>query len=129
MRSRDSVLRLARFKLQERQRQAMALEAMIAEFLRKQDDLDALISAEEARSGVSDTEHFNYPTTAKAARARRDNLLASVAELNDQLDAVKTQQVEEEGELRRLELLVGRPDGRMGAQTAEASGIRAEASR
>lgn len=113
MRSRDTLLRLARFKLQERQRQAMGLESMIAEFLRKQDDLDALISAEETRSGVSDPEHFNYPTTAKAARARRDNLLASVAELNDQLAEVRGAQADEESELNRLELAAGKADARI----------------
>lgn len=113
MRSRDTLLRLARFKLQERQRQAMGLESMIAEFLRKQDDLDALISAEEARSGVSDPEHFNYPTTAKAARARRDNLLASVAELNDQLAEARAAQADEESELNRLELAAGKADARI----------------
>ncbi|MDP4824162.1 MAG: flagellar export protein FliJ [Aestuariivirgaceae bacterium] len=123
MRSRDTLLRLARFKLQERQRQAMGLESMIAEFLRKQDDLDALISAEEARSGVSDPEHFNYPTTAKAARARRDNLLASVAELNDQLAEARAAQADEESELARLELAVGKADQRMtvSASTTTAS--------
>lgn len=112
MRSRDTLLRLARFKLQERQRQAMGLESMIAEFLRKQDDLDALISAEEARSGVTDPEHFNYPTTAKAARVRRDNLLASVADLNDQLAEVRAAYAEEESELNRLELAAGKTDAR-----------------
>lgn len=123
MRSRDTLLRLARFKLQERQRQAMGLESMIAEFLRKQDDLDALISAEEARSGVSDPEHFNYPTTAKAARARRANLLASVAELNDQLAEARAAQADEESELARLELAVGKADQRMtvSASTTTAS--------
>jgi flagellar FliJ protein len=119
MRSRDTLLRLARFKLQERQRQAMGLESMIAEFLRKQDDLDALISAEEARSGVTDPEHFNYPTTAKAARVRRDNLLASVADLNDQLAEVRAAYAEEESELNRLELAAGKADGR--AQPAVAA--------
>ena len=119
MRSRDTLLRLARFKLQERQRQAMGLESMIAEFLRKQDDLDALINAEEARSGVTDPEHFNYPTTAKAARARRDNLLDSVADLNDQLAEVRAAYADEEAELNRLELAVGKADGR--AQPAVAA--------
>jgi flagellar FliJ protein len=118
MRTRDSVLRLARFKILERQRQVAGLESMIAEFLRKQDELDALIGAEETRSGVSDIEHFNYSTSAKAARVRRDNLLASVGELNDQLAAAKAQLAEEEGEVRRMELVVGKPDGRVSAPVA-----------
>jgi flagellar export protein FliJ len=121
MRSRDTLLRLARFKLQERQRQAMGLESMIAEFLRKQDDLDALISAEEARSGVTDPEHFNYPTTAKAALVRRDNLLASVADLNDQLAEVRAAYADEESELNRLELAAGKTDARAVPQASAAT--------
>ena len=56
--------------------------------------------------------HFNYPTTAKAARVRRDNLLASVADLNDQLAEVRAAYADEESELNRLELAAGKTDAR-----------------
>jgi flagellar export protein FliJ len=108
MRTRDSFLRLARFKFQERQRQVQGLEAMIAEFQRKLADLDNLIASEEARSGITDPEHFNYSTAAKSARVRRDNLLSSVAELNDQLFAAQAAMKEEEDELNKLELIAGK---------------------
>ncbi len=78
---------------------------MIGEFLKKQDELDAHIRMEESRNGVSDPSHYNYSTAAKASRARRDNLLRSIGELKDQLEAAKTALKEEEGELRKIELL------------------------
>jgi flagellar export protein FliJ len=105
MRSRENLLRLHRFKLEERRRQVTEIELMIAEFLRKQDELEAHIRMEEGRNGVSDPSHYNYSTAAKASRTRRDNLLRSIGELKDQLDAVKTALAEEEAELRKIELL------------------------
>jgi flagellar export protein FliJ len=105
MRSRDNLLRLHRFKHEERRRQVAEIELMIGEFLKKQDELDAHIRMEESRNGVSDPSHYNYSTAAKASRARRDNLLRSIGELKDQLEAAKTALKEEEGELRKIELL------------------------
>ena len=89
MRSKDTILRLHRFKHEAKRRQVADIELMITEFLKKQDELDAHIRMEESRNGVSDPGHFNYSTAAKAARARRDNLLRSVGELKDQLDTAR----------------------------------------
>ena len=105
MRSRDSILRLHRFKHEERRRQVADIEVMIADFLKKQDELDAHIRMEESRSGVTDPGHFNYSTAAKASRSRRENLLRSIGELKDQLEAAKSALSEEETELRKVELL------------------------
>jgi flagellar protein FliJ len=105
MRSKDNLLRLHRFRYEDRRRQVAEIEVMISEFLRKQDELDAHIRMEESRNGVTDPSHFNYSTSAKASRARRDNLLRSIGELKDQLDAAKTALEEEAAELRKIELL------------------------
>jgi flagellar protein FliJ len=105
MRSKDNLLRLHRFRYEDRRRQVAEIEVMISEFLKKQDELDAHIRMEESRNGVTDPSHFNYSTSAKASRARRDNLLRSIGELKDQLDAAKTALEEEAAELRKIELL------------------------
>jgi flagellar protein FliJ len=105
MRSKDNLLRLHRFKYEDRRRQVAEIEVMISEFLRKQDELDAHIRMEESRNGVTDPAHFNYSTSAKASRVRRDNLLRSIGELKDELDAAKTALDEESAELRKIELL------------------------
>jgi flagellar export protein FliJ len=118
MRSKENVLRLHRFKHEERRRQVTEIEAMITEFLRKQDELDAHIRMEESRNGVSDPSHYNYSTAAKASRARRDNLLRSIGELRDQLEAAKAALAEEETELRKIELLAEKGvDGRVEVAT------------
>ncbi|MFO1121243.1 MAG: flagellar export protein FliJ [Hyphomicrobiales bacterium] len=105
MRPRDTMLRLHRFRTEEKRRQVADIESMINDFMRKYDDLDAAVKFEESRNGVSDPTHFNYSLQAKAARARRDNLMKSIAELKDQLTDAKAALAETEQELRRAELL------------------------
>jgi flagellar FliJ protein len=111
MRSKNTYLRLQRFRLEERRRQVQAIEAMMADFRRKQDDLDHQIAAEEQRNGVTDPGHFNYSMTAKSLRARRDNILRSMGELRDELEEAKARVAEEESELRKLELLAEKEGG------------------
>jgi len=44
---------------------------------------------EEQRSGITDIAHFAYPTYARAARTRRDNLQRSAEELTSQLEEAR----------------------------------------
>jgi flagellar FliJ protein len=105
MRSRDTLLRLHRFRTEEKRRQVGDIEAMIADLMRKHDDLDAQIKGEEQRTGVTDPNHFNYSLAAKSTRGRRDNLLKTVGDLKDQLAAAQTALAEEDAELRKVEFL------------------------
>ncbi len=111
MRSRDTLIRLQQFKVEEKQRDVQDIESMIADFARKENDLLQMISNEEERSGISDPSHFSYPTTAKASRGRRDNLLKSIAELEVQKSLACDALEEEQSELRKLELLVEKDIG------------------
>lgn len=89
MKSRDAHIRMLRFQADERRRQVGQIEAMIEEFTRMVSDLDLEIAAEHRRTGIEDDKHFAYSTFARAARQRRTNLQASVAELNEQLETAK----------------------------------------
>ncbi|WP_152045162.1 flagellar export protein FliJ [Aureimonas psammosilenae] len=102
---RDNLVRLARFKVSEKRRQVEQLELMMAEFGRMAAELDQQIASEEKRAGITDTNHFAYPTFAKAARARRDNLTNSVKDLRVQLNAARISQEEAEAELLNAEKL------------------------
>ena len=86
MKSRDHVIRLKRFQVEERRRRVQQIESMIADFYRMAADLDREIASEEARSGISDPAHFAYPTYARAAATRRDNLRRSAEELKSQME-------------------------------------------
>ena len=111
MRSRETLLRLHRFRTEDKRRQAADIDSMIQDFMRKYDDLDAQVKFEESRNGVTDPGHFNYSLSAKAARGRRDNLMRSIAELRDQLADAQAALAEEEQELRRAEMLAVKEGG------------------
>jgi flagellar protein FliJ len=108
MKSRDSLIRLKRFHVEERRRRLAQIEAMIGEFARMAADLDREIALEEQRAGISDTSHFAYPTYARAARTRRDNLLHSSGELRDQLEEAKALMDEALADLAKITSLEGR---------------------
>jgi flagellar FliJ protein len=110
--SRDGIVRLKRFQVREKRRQVGQIEAMIAEFERMARDLDDQVVAEQERSGIRDASHFAYPTFAKAAIQRRDNLTASVEELKGQLAAAVADCSEAEQELEKLEAIAGRDQDR-----------------
>ena len=108
MKSRDGVIRLMRFQADEKQRQVAQIETMIAEFERRATDLDDQILAEQERSGIHDVEHFAYPTFAKAAAQRRENLRASIQDLKVQLDAAKMEYDTALEELQKSEAIAER---------------------
>ena len=110
MRSKDTSCDFIASSIEAKRRQVADIETMIGEFLRKQDELDRAHPHGRSRNGVTDPDHFNYSTAAKAARARRDNLLRSVGELKDQLD-------ERQGRAcaRRNRAAQGRAAGREGS--------------
>ncbi len=108
MKSRDSVIRLKRFQVEERRRRVAQIELMIAEFTRMATDLDREIAAEEKRAGIADPTHFAYPTYARAAVGRRDNVLRSRRELEGQLEEARGALDEARAELAKAENLEGR---------------------
>lgn len=105
MKPRDNMIRLRQFKVAEKHRQVMQLETMISEFERMANELDAQIVAEEKKSGITDQSHFAYPTFAKAARTRRDNLSTSICDLKQQKEAAEAELMDAEAELQKAERL------------------------
>jgi len=89
MKSRESLVRLKQFQVNEKRRQLTQIETMMAEFQRMVAELEHQILAEEKKSGITDPGHFAYPTFAKAARQRADNLQESTRELKIQQDAAE----------------------------------------
>ena len=81
MESSAAIVRLKEFQIEGHRRKAAQIRTMIAEFDRLVAELDREIHAEELRSGLRDPTYFAYPTYAKAARQRRDNLKRSTADL------------------------------------------------
>ena len=105
MKSRETLIRLKRFQVDEKRRRVLQIESMIAESERIAADLDREIKTEQDRSGIHDPVHFAYPTYAKAAMARRENLKRSAADLKLQLDDAKAALAEAFEEMKKVELL------------------------
>ena len=89
---------------------------MIAEFERIAGDLDREIKTEQDRAGIHDPAHFAYPTYAKAAIVRRENLKRSADELKTQLDDAKAVLGEAFEELKKVEMLDERDQAREKAE-------------
>jgi flagellar protein FliJ len=132
MKSRDALSRLKRFEVEERRRQVAEIESMIGDFNQMALDLDRQIAIEQERAGVSDTSHYAYPTFAKAAIQRRDNLrnsalgleakLASAREsLEGCLEELKKIELMEEREAEKLKLEQARNELGSGANVRVAS--------
>jgi flagellar export protein FliJ len=118
MKSRETLIRLKKFQVDEKRRKVAQIEAMIAEFERIAVELEREIKVEQDRAGIHDPSHFAYPTYAKAANNRRENLKRSTDELRAQLDDAKAHLGEAFEELKKVEMLDERDQQR---EKAEAS--------
>src|SRR5215208_8343442 len=105
MKSLETLIRLKKFQVDEKRRRVAQIEGMIAEFERMGVDLEREIKAEQERAGIHDPAHFAYPTYAKAAMIRRENLKRSADALRVQLDDAKSALGESFDEMKKLELL------------------------
>ena len=118
MKSRNTLIRLKKFQVEEKRRKVAQIEAMIADFQRMSVDLEREIQTEQDRAGINDPSHFAYPTYAKAAIQRRENLKRSADELKVQLDDAKAALGEAFEELKKVELLDERDQARERAADA-----------
>ena len=121
MKSRDALIRLKRFDVEEKRRKVADIEAMIGDFNHMAVDLDRQIAIEQERAGVSDVNHYAYPTFAKAAMQRRDNLAASAADLAAKLAAAREEFDGACEDLRKIELLEERDAERLRLEQGRAA--------
>jgi flagellar protein FliJ len=107
MRSRETLIRLKRlqvlirlkrFQVNENRRKVAQIEGMIAEFERNATELEREIK-------THDPTHYAYPSYAKAATQRRENLKRSADEFKIQLEDAKVALDEAFAEMQKVELL------------------------
>lgn len=116
MKSRETLIRLKKFQVDEKRRRVMQIEGMIADFQRMTSDLEREIQAEQERAGINDPAHFAYPTYAKAAIQRRQNLTRSADELRIQLEDARSVLADAFEELKKVEQLDERDQARVRAE-------------
>jgi hypothetical protein len=98
-----------RFEFEERLSQVTDLEIMIGDFNRMANELDQQIKFEQEAAGTSDINHYAYPMAARAAMTRRDNLRASVRDLEKRLERAR-QDLSEIRELLKTSEMAGTID-------------------
>jgi flagellar FliJ protein len=105
MKSRKSLIQLRKFEVDERRQTVADIETMLGELQQMGIDLERQIEVEQEKAGVSDVNHFAYPTFAKAAIQRRDNLKNSCGELEGKLEEARDHLAEAFEELKKVELI------------------------
>ena len=113
MKSRETLIRLKKFQVDEKRRRVTQIETMIADFQRMSTDLEREITTEQERAGINDPSHFAYPTYAKAALAEAFEELKKV-ELLDERDQARERAEENASEQADLDS-IGLMRARIGA--------------
>lgn len=117
MKSRTSLIRVQRFQVQEIQRRVADLERMLDDFRTEQEELEKRVRYEQQKAGITDEGHFAYPTYAKYASMRRDNLTQSIEELSRQVDAERARLADAFEDLKKVELVDESARNRAKAET------------
>lgn len=111
MKSRESQTRLKQFRVDEKTKQLQGIQIMMAEMEKMVSELEYQITSEEKKSGITDPSNYAYPTFAKAARTRAENLHGSIKELKIQMDAAEIALEEAEAEYAKASALEERDQG------------------
>ena len=81
MKRRDTLMRIKRFRVDEFKRRLATLEAMRADLERKLSDLEDSVARERHRANDSDIGRLAFPSFLRSIDTRRDNLRATMAEI------------------------------------------------
>lgn len=104
MKSREVLVRLHRFKVDEVQRRLKSLTEMRGDLARKTQDLDVMMQDEQRRAAASDLGRLAYPTFARSVQARRENIQRSIDEVERQMAAVQEELEAAYAELKKFEI-------------------------
>jgi flagellar FliJ protein len=106
MKKPDTVLNGKRFKAEELKRRMATLDAMKADLERKLADLDNTVARERQRSNDSDIGRLAFPSFVRSIDARRDNLRATLKEIERERASCQADQAHADQELKTMELAV-----------------------
>ena len=81
MKRGDTLIRLRRFRVDEMKRRMATLDGMKADAERKLSDLEDSVTRERQRAGDSDIGRLAFPSFLRSIESRRENLRATLTEL------------------------------------------------
>lgn len=105
MKSREALIRLNRFRVDEIRKRLKSLDDMRADLTKKLADLETMVKDEQRRSLQSDLGRLAYPTFARSVIARRENIQRSVDEVEKQAATVTEELQNAYRELKKYEII------------------------
>jgi septation ring formation regulator EzrA len=88
MKSREALIRLHRFRVDEIRKRLKSLDDMRADLRKKMSDLETMVQEEQRRAAHSDLGRLAFPTFARSVQARRENIQRTVDEVDRQAATV-----------------------------------------
>lgn len=89
MQMRKNALTKAHSTLDRCRRTVASIEATVAGYDRLLKELEAAVAEDEHRARITDQSHFAYPTFARAARVRMQNVMQSRADFMLHLESAR----------------------------------------
>jgi flagellar FliJ protein len=104
MKSREALIRLHRFRVDEIRKRLKSLDEMRADLTKKMSDLEAMVQEEQRRAAHSDLGRLAYPSFARSVQARRENIQRTVDEVERQAAQVTEELQAAYRELKKHEI-------------------------
>jgi flagellar export protein FliJ len=105
MKSRDALIRLNRFRVDEIRKRLKSLDDMRADLVKKMTDLETMVQEEQRRAQQSDLGRLAYPTFARSVMARRENIQRTIDEVEKQAATVTEELQGAYRELKKYEIV------------------------
>lgn len=84
MKSREALVRLHRFRVDEIRKRLKSLDDMRGDLTKKMSDLETMMQEEQRRAAHSDLGRLAYPSFARSVQARRENIQRTLSEVERQ---------------------------------------------
>jgi flagellar export protein FliJ len=105
MRNYGALIRLARFKVEELQKQMASLDAARGDLLRQVDQLNASVPEEQIAANASKEGFVAYGSYAQAVIVRKQNIRVSIDEVDAQADKLREELEHAFAELKKFEIM------------------------
>jgi flagellar export protein FliJ len=105
MKSREALIRLNRFRVDEIRKRLKSLDDMRSDLAKKMADLETMVQEEQRRSQQSDLARLAYPTFVRSVMARRENIQRTIDEVDKQAASVTEELQGAYRELKKYEIV------------------------
>jgi prefoldin subunit 5 len=106
MKSREGLVRLHRFRVEEIRKRLKSLDDMRADLRKKMTDLELMVQEEQRRAANSDLGRLAFPTFARSVQVRRENIQRTIDEVEKQAATVSEELQGAYRELKKYEMAV-----------------------